>query len=341
MRLAIQHENNSFSNEWIKYCQEHNIDYKLVNCYDFDIIKQLEDCDGLMWHWSQVNCRAILFARQLIYSLEHRGIKVYPNSRTCWHFDDKVGEKYLFDCIDAPLVPSFVFYDKRKAVEWANNTNYPKVFKLRCGASGVNVKLNKNKNQAIKYIKLAFGKGFPSIDKISRLKDKRMRFRQNRNFINFLLVLKGYVRLLFPSYDDRMLVPQKGYIYFQDFIPNNKYDIRVLVIGDKAFAKKRIARKNDFRASGSGVFDYNQKEMSVECIKIAFECNEKLKMQSVGFDFILSNGSYLLLEMSYAFISNEYNPCGGYWDKNLKFHEGNFIPEKFIIEDFIGSLNLK
>jgi len=339
MRLAIQHSPGSFSEEWIRYCIEHSVDYKLVNCYDSDIIGQLKDCAGLMWHWSQVDSRAILFARQLTYSLEHKGIKVFPNSRTCWHFDDKVGQKYLLEAINAPLVTTTVFYDKRQAKNWAKNTVYPIVFKLRGGAGSVNVKLVKNESQAHRLIRKAFGSGSRPIDRISRLKDKFMRMQQNRNVSNFLYILKGCMRLIYPSYDDRMMVREKGYIYFQEFISDNNHDIRVIVIGSRSFALKRIVRKNDFRASGSGNLVFDRDEIPIECIKSAFNWAEKLDVQCVGFDFVFDKGHYYIIEISYAFTSKAYLLCPGFWDKNLNWHEGGFVPEWFMIEDFISTIH--
>jgi glutathione synthase/RimK-type ligase-like ATP-grasp enzyme len=51
--------------------------------------------------------------------------------------------------------------------------------------------------------------------------------------------------------------PEKNYVYFQDFIPQNDFDIRIIVIGKRAFAIKRMVRKGDFRASGSGNIKYD------------------------------------------------------------------------------------
>jgi glutathione synthase/RimK-type ligase-like ATP-grasp enzyme len=340
MKLAIHHINGSFSEEWLRYCKENDIDYKLVNCYDYDIVRQLEGCAGLMWHWSQVDSRAILFARQLTYSLEKKGIKVFPDSRTCWHFDDKVGQKYLLECINAPLVPSVVFYDRQQARDWANHTIYPKVFKLRGGAGSVNVKLVEKRSQALKLIRKAFGRGFQSVNRINRLNDKFMRMRQKRNLTNLIYIIKGLVRLLYPSYDDRMQAREKGYIYFQEFIPGNNHDIRVVVIGKRAFAIKRYVRKNDFRASGSGNLVFNRDEIPIECVKSAFHWTGKLDSQCVCFDFVSDKGMFLLVEISYGFASKAYLPCPGFWDKNLNWHPGRFISEWFMIEDFISTLQL-
>jgi hypothetical protein len=339
MKIAIHNDPGTFSDQWIRYCKEYKVDFKLVNCFDSDIVSQLEDCDGLMWHWSQVDSRAILFARQLTYSLEKKGLKVFPDSQTCWHFDDKVGQKYLLESIKAPLVPSFVFYVKEQAEDWVNHTNFPKVFKLRGGASSVNVKLVKSKVRAYRLIRKAFGRGFMPINKINRLNDKVLKFKRNRNFANFILIIKGIFRLVYPSYDDKMLVREKGYIYFQDFISESTYDIRIVIIGNRAFGIKRLVRKNDFRASGSGNLVYDRQEIPEECIRNAFCEAEKLDLQCVGFDFVFKNGVVWLLEISYGFVSEAYLPCPGFWDNKLNWHEGSFVPEWFMIEDFINALN--
>jgi hypothetical protein len=338
MKIAIHSTSSSFSDEWINYCTVHKIDYMLVNCYSSDIINQLEGCDGLMWHWSQTDARAILFARQLIYSIERIGKKVFPDSNACWHFDDKVGQKYLLEAIKAQLVPATVFYDKSQAQTWVKQTTFPKVFKLRGGASSVNVKLVHNVNQANRLIRKAFGKGFRPINRLNRLKDKILKFKRNRSLQDFLMIIKSILRLIYPSYDDRMIARERGYIYFQDFIPANKYDIRVLVVGKRAFGVKRIVRKNDFRASGSGNLVLAKEEIPIECVKTAFDLVDRLNVKSMGFDFVLNYGTVLLLEMSYGFIARPYQSCPGYWDNNLNWHAGSFIPEWLIIEDFISEL---
>ena len=40
--------------------------------------------------------------------------------------------------------------------------------------------------------------------------------------------------------------------------------VRVIVINDKAFAIKRMVRKNDFRASGSGIIEYDKENLTDE-----------------------------------------------------------------------------
>src|SRR5699024_12379159 len=91
-------------------------------------------------------------AKRILFALEHAGVKVFPDFNTGWHFDDKVAQKYLLEAIDAPLVPSFVFYDKQEAIQWAQQTSFPKVWKLKGGAGEKNGKLANNLSEATKFI---------------------------------------------------------------------------------------------------------------------------------------------------------------------------------------------
>lgn len=337
IKIAIHHRSNSFSKRWINYCEKKGISYKIVNCYDNDIISQLQDCDALMWHHHQAVFKDVLIARRILFALEQAGIKVFPDFNSGWHFDDKVGQKYLLEAIRAPLVESFVFYDKKEALAWIEKSTFPKVFKLSGGAGSANVRLIKSKSQAKGIINRAFGKGFAQYDRIGGLKDRIQKYKAGKG--TFYNVLKGVARLVTPPRYSRLLPREKGYAYFQEFIPNNDSDIRVIIIGDRAFAVKRFVRKNDFRASGSGEKTYAKHEIDERCVAIAFDINKKLHSQSIGFDFVFDeNGNPLIVEIGYGFAIEFYDPCPGYWDQDLNWHEGFFIPQEWMVEDLLNSL---
>lgn len=333
MRLAIHKSNTGFSIDWIAYCEQQQISYKIVNCYHTDIITHLEDCDALLWHFHHTSAKDFLFAKQLLYSLQHIGKKVFPNFATAWHFDDKVGQKYLLEALDAPLVKTFVFYDKESAFEWLKNSDFPKVFKLRGGAGSTNVKLIHNKGEAKKLINQAFSKGFPSYNGWVDLSEKWMRYRMGKGNLNE--ILKSIRRLLMSTQFAKIKGPERGYIYIQNFVPGNTSDIRIVTVGERAFGIKRLVRKNDFRASGSGVILYDKAEIDLRCVKLAFETSEKLQSQVVAYDFVFDNNVPKIVEINFGYAHKSYFDCPGYWDKNLNWHEGMFNSAHWIIEDII------
>lgn len=336
MKIAIYHRPGSFSDGWIRYCNDNGIDYKIVNAYESDIIEQVADCDAFMWHYHHGNYIDVLFAKQLLYSLQRAGKKVFPDFNTGWHFDDKVGQKYLLEAVGAPIVPSYVFYTEKDALNWIENTSFPKVFKLRGGAGSLNVKLVKTKNYAKKIVRKAFSKGFPQFGRIDYLKERSKKWKNGKD--SFLGVCKGFYRLLFPPEYSKMHGREKGYVYFQEFIKDNKFDIRVVVIGNnKAFGLKRMVRKNDFRASGSGDIIYDKSGIDERCVRISFDIAKKLETQSLALDFIFDEGNNpLIVEISYGYSIKAYYKCEGYWTDDMIWHEGNgFDIEGWMVENII------
>lgn len=333
MKIALHKSVDTFFEEWRDYCDKNSIPYKIVNCYDNNIIEQLKDCEALFWHHNHADPRDVLFAKQLLISLEVSGLKVFPNYYTSWHFDDKLGQKYLFEAAKIPHVPTHVFFEKSTALKWVESTSFPKVFKLRRGAGSRNVWLVKSHKEAVKTINKAFGSGYRQYDAWGGMKENFRKFKLGKG--KFLDVIKAFAHLYVPLNLEKSQGRERGYVYFQDFIPQNTYDIRVIIIGDKAFAIKRHVRENDFRASGSGFIEYEKEHFESSLIAQSFDNAVRIKANCVAFDYVFLNGEPLMVEVSYAFNKKGYRDCPGYWTKDLKWHEGSFNPYGWMIEDLI------
>jgi len=336
MKIAIYNSNSDFHLRWINYCRDNNIRYKLVNCSADDIIRQIYDCSALMWHFSQSKSADIIMAKQLLFALQHKGFRVFPDFNTSWHFDDKLGQKYLLESLDIPFVKTYVFFNKKDAIDWVSLTGFPKVFKLRGGAGSGNVRLVESKKKALKLINKAFGKGFRQYDKYSNLSERWRKYRNNKT--DLLDVVKGIIRVGYEPDFSKTIGNERGYVYFQDFIPGNNFDIRVVIIGDKAFAIKRMVRENDFRASGSGFIEYAKENFDESVIKLSFDINNKIKSQCLALDYVFVNNHPLVLEISYGFSPEGYDSCEGYWDKNLNWYEGHFNPYGWMVENIIRTI---
>ncbi len=337
--IGIQNNIGAFSERWIAYCELKNIPYKIVDSYKNDIVEQLQDCEALMWHHNHMHPKDLVFAKQLLFSLEHSGKIVFPDFISAWHFDDKLGQKYLFESLEIPYVNSFVSYNKIEALNWANTANFPKVFKLRGGGGSWNVFLVKNKSEAYKIIRKAFSRGFNQYDAWSNIKERWRKYRLGKCSLWSLLM--GFVRVINQPLYAKIIGRDMGYVYFQDFIPNNDSDIRVIVIHNKAFAIKRIVRDNDFRASGSGNIKYEKHLFDEGTIRLAFEIAAKLGGQSVALDFIYDNGVPKIVEVSYGFVQKVYDPCVGYWDKEMNWYEGFFDPCEWMVDLVVERLQQK
>lgn len=320
MKIAIYNRENSFGDDWIKYCKDNDIPFKLVDCYSNDIFEQISDCDALMWHWSHLDPAAALFARQLTYSLEKMGKTVFPDSNTCRFFDDKIGQKYILEAMNVPHVPTYIFYDKQKALDWVEKAEFPKVFKLSKGAGSANVQLVKTKNEAEKLINIAFGKGFKPV--ASYFSDVSRRMKKKKTIKNILkALLRAPKTILAKLKMNAEMNREKGYVYFQNFIPDNTFDIRVVTVGNKAVALKRLCHENDFRASGSGKIVYDKDQIDEKCIKIAFEISERSDFQAMAYDFVFVDKKPFLIEIGYAVSHRAYDDCQGHWTPDLVWHD--------------------
>ncbi|SMD46311.1 Glutathione synthase/Ribosomal protein S6 modification enzyme (glutaminyl transferase) [Aquiflexum balticum DSM 16537] len=334
MKIGIHSKTGNFSERWIKYCEEKGIKYKIVNCYDNDIIDQLRDCDALMWHHYEYSKIDYLFAKQLLFAIQVSGKKVFPNFNTNWHYDDKIGQKYLFESIDAPLVPTYIFYSKEDAFRWLNETNFPKVFKLRNGAGSWNVKIVKNRKIGYHLVNKAFDKGFEHTHPpLEFFKETWRNYKLGKNQLSH--VKTALKRFIYIPKRHRKPVIERDYIYFQEFIPDNYFDIRVIVIYGRAFAIKRMVRENDFRASGSGDIQYSIENFNEETIQLAFSTAKKIGSQCAGFDIIYQDKKPLIVEVSFAFTAEVYEKCEGYWDENLNFYKGQFNPYGWMVDSVL------
>ena len=135
---------------------------------------------------------------------------------------------------------------------------------------------------------------------------------------------------------------EKNYVLFQKFLPNNLFDTRVSIIGERAFAFRRFNRKNDYRASGSGKINYDLDKIDLRAVEIAFSISNKLGFQSMAYDFLISESKKLeICEISYTYVDTAVYNCPGYWDRNLNWHQGHFWPQYCQLVDALNLPHLK
>ncbi|MBO1532081.1 hypothetical protein J3492_12860 [Psychrobacter sp. F1192] len=128
----------------------------------------------------------------------------------------RLSGSYLFDIDDSRL-------------------SMPKVLKTVSGAGSTGVSLIRNKKD------------------LSTIKKQCFEVSKKRKIIKFQRRLK-LTKKEFSIYNYR----HKGFnrIVEQEFISDLKNDFKVLVFGNRYYGLKRSIKKNDFRASGSGLFEF-------------------------------------------------------------------------------------
>jgi glutathione synthase/RimK-type ligase-like ATP-grasp enzyme len=332
VKVALVYKENTFADEWLKYLQENNIDYFKVDPYSNDIIKEISKADYFFWHFDHFDHKDVLCAQGIINSLEGK-VTIFPNVKECIFFNDKLSQKYLLEAQQIQIPQTKVYYNPGEAKRFASETTYPLVAKLRKGAGSSNVWLIKNKKEAIKFIKKSFKVGFSVFNAQKYFQTRFQKSKPNENRLQ--RSLKGVRGVMINKKTAELQSKEKGYVLFQDYIPNNGFDIRVVVINqDKAFSARRDVNKNDWAASGSGIASYPNEDLDTAYIKEAFEIAEKLNTRCIAIDFIRDENSNIIytLEVSVFYASYSMKKATGYWDRDLKWFESSSDPQYFLME---------
>jgi len=294
------------SEGYVRAARRMQIPYKLIDAKANDVIEQIRSVDGFIWHWSHMNPWEKRIAKAVLTSAQQMGKAIYPDIHTCWMFDDKIYEKYLLEAIGAPLIPTYVFFTEKSCERWLRRAQYPLVYKLAGGAGSTNVRLVKDFQEARALMHGHFS--HIAETEIATLWHKW----KEKQFHNTWEVLDDVAEETMRT---------RGEVLFQEFLPNNAYDIRVTTIGKKNLIFNRLVRDHDFRASGSGLIDYAPSNQDIQAIKIARALSNKLQMQTMTYDFLYNpDGEFKICEISYGFAEYAIHHAPGWYDDNLKFY---------------------
>lgn len=334
----FSHE-GSWTDRWIKICKENKISYEVFDPYQYDVIKNVKKYSILLWHIQNYVYCDILEANKLLNCIENKGILTFPNHNTRWHFDDKIAEMYLFQMLEAPIPKSWVFYVKEDCIEWLKKeANYPLVAKLRCGSGANNVKLLRTSQEAIKYANKMFGKGLnPAPSFMYKAYSKAQSSKNIKTILNRIKKIPQFLHTLSRA---KKFPNEKGYCYFQEYIENEGYDLKIVVVGDKLSFIARNIRKGDWRASGGGDIHYNKSLVTKEIIDSAFMIADKGKFQCMGFDYIVSSNTKkcYIVEMCFGFDSEALYAAGGYYDRNGIWYEKPLdVPYELLLQQIKNS----
>ncbi len=326
----------SWSPGWSEALERRGVAVVRVDFRGPDIVDRIRGCHGAMWHWfhSPQDKRA---APNILSAVEF-GLRlpVFPNFATRWHFDEKLAQHYFLAALDVPRVPSRVFWSRDEAMAHLRACRYPAVFKLSVGAGSVNVVRLDTREEAEAVVSRMFDGGIASYTLTRGDAEDPAAARGGGNFRQRLADAVRYAAGgTYPQLPPGA-VRERGYAYVQEFVPGNLHDIRVTVIGNRAFGFIRRNREGDFRASGSGLIDHDPANIPPEAVRIAHDVSRNSGFQSMAYDFLVSDrGLPLLNEISYGYVSAAVRDCPGHWDRDLAWRPGQVVPEEAHVDDFL------
>lgn len=306
---------------WKEYCIKNTIEYSVINPFKTDVTCSGNDFDVYLWHFGQYNYQEMLVARSILWSLKFKGKKIFPDFDDAWHFDDKLAESYLLQSAEAPIPNFKAFYTLESLREFTKiNKEYPLVGKLRTGSGSHNVKLLRSMSELLRYGKRMLGRGYDASP--SLFYKAKGNIQSSHNWATFVKRFKRIPEFLHTLKSAKSFSNERGYVYLQEFIPNDGYDIKVVVVGDKLSFIGREIRKGDFRASGGGSLFYDKSIISKNIIDSAFSTSDRLGFKCMGYDYVVDkrDGTGKIVEISYGFSHTALIDSGGYYDRTGAWH---------------------
>ncbi len=273
--IAIGMDGQGWHERYQSYAEQHGLTCRMVDMCRSDWAKQFDGCACVVW-------RPNLFhpwleqGREKIWFIESElGMRVFPSWRTFCMYDNKKQQAYFFQHHGIPTPKTFVSYNGGECAAWLNYCEYPFVSKTSDGSASRGVKLIKTKEEAQKELKLAF-----SESKVSR-------FLRRHAYHGLRRVDRG----------DR-------YVIWQEFMKDNPRDCRLSVVAKKyVFVLYRRNRPGDFRASGSGMEEYEGPIGNDEA-KYFVELCRTHGFDTMSFDLLFRGDEFVVSEMSFT------NPIG-------------------------------
>lgn len=328
----------SWTIPWSEYLKENNIPYDEVDLLKVDAISVLKNYDVLLWQVAISEFQEMLEGRSIIYSAKRMGLKVFPDFNDVWHKDDKVAEMYFLQSVNAPIPKSWVFYDKmvlEEAVKKGEIT-FPIIAKLRCGSGSNNVKMIRSYGQLMRYARKMFGNGISA--KPSIIYKTSSHVRSSHDWETIKRKFHRIPEFLHTRKELRKFAREKGYVYLQSFIPNEGYDLKVIVVGDKLTGIYRPTRSHDFRASGGGEVYFKKEVFTKNIIESAFATADALGFQCMGFDYVVdkNTGQGYIVEMCCGFSHTAGMLANGYWDRQGNWHDDALNAPAEIIKNLLN-----
>ena len=247
---------------WTKYCrflEQNSFDFEIYNIHAHDWIENAGKFDIIIGIPSS-EFYDLEEMRRKYYVLEtFLGKACYPSTDHMCLYEDKALEAYLSKIKDIPFVNTYVSYDKADALHLVETLRYPLICKVNPTSGSIGVELVHTPMQARKIVEYAFSNN------------------GRKTYLNYFR--------------------QKNYIYFQDFVPNDGYDIRVIVVGDWVFGYYRKVLEGDFRASGMNLVE--KRDLPVETVKLGWKVNKIVKSPMLVVDMLHGlDGKYSIIEFS-------------------------------------------
>jgi hypothetical protein len=299
-----------------KYFKDNSYDFFLKKYSDIDFRKESYGGQYILYQSTEDrNLFYKSYIEDLLIGLEIQGAILIPHFKYFRAHHNKVFMEILRDLstnskiknIQSLYYGSFEEFNAKRS-----NLNLPVIVKPSEGSTSHGVKLAKTKNNLIK-----------AVSKVSKS-------------YNMIDATKNYIKSIIRPYHKKTSNYRHKFI-IQNYIPNLNHDYKVLVYADKYFVLKRHNRKNDFRASGSGLFEWPE-DVSPKLLDYANEIYRCFDVPYISLDIGWDGRNFYLFEFQFlSFGTLTLEKSDYYYIKNG--NRWNIVKKKSILEEeFVNSI---
>tara|TARA_B100000524_G_scaffold110751_1_gene53670 strand:- start:24872 stop:25897 length:1026 start_codon:yes stop_codon:yes gene_type:complete len=171
-------------------------------------------------------------------------------------------------------------------------------------------------------------------------------FRKINKKDSFRLLIHQLIRRIRHNSNYKKEAVRRGKSIVQNFVPNMSYDYKVLVYFDKIFVLKRNNRKNDFRASGSGLFEY-PKDIPDSILNHAIFLRKHMDLPQLSLDIALHNNKPITFEFQALYFGTKTIENAPFYFKISKSNKwerhdaNNIILEEFYTKSIVRQIKSK
>jgi glutathione synthase/RimK-type ligase-like ATP-grasp enzyme len=308
--------------------QGSQLQYAVVDLRAHDWIERVAPYDVVLWNPQNMGPISALQFKEKVYFLEQfLGKRVCPNYRSVWHYESKIAQSYVFAVEGVPTPATIVSFDFEDARALLEQTTYPVVAKKSFGAGSENVRLLRSASDATRFLDEEFFQERWDAAKAGRGALRAALSNLTKRWFWIKLTRSVLVRESFGS------------AYWQEFITGNDADLRVTVVGKRAVCFWRKNRAGDFRASGSGLLDY-EKPAPLEVVSYLIALSERLGFDSMAYDVVFRDEGFTVLEMSYDYVDSAVEAAPGHYeqteDGTVVFREGRMWPQRLWVDKLLA-----
>lgn len=261
-RCGIVQDREPYHARWTKYrrfLDNNGFEYGIYNIHACDWLAQAQDYDVIVGSPSSEFWDLEETRKKYHFIETYLGKATYPSAAHMMLYEDKELEAYIGQAFRIPFAKTYVSHDRSDARRLIETLQYPVVSKTFPSSGSIGVELVHSVHEARRIVEQAFS---------------------NNGRVSHLVALR-----------------QKNCVYFQQFVPNDGYDLKVIVVGKRLFGFFRKAPKGDFRASGMNLIE--RRELPEDAMRVALQANRAVKSPALGVDVIRGlDGLYRIIEMS-------------------------------------------